>query len=774
VGDHVSYPVIMATTDATQTINRQIGGNPLGNAFGVYSGLQKGGVQGYGTALADVGKLSGSAYGGLLGNTLGIYSGLQRGGVQGYGTAAVDALKLAGSGAANYVAAPLAVYNFAKNWQSGATGSDALQGAEAGAAIGSIVPGVGTLIGGAIGGVVGAISSVFGGGRTDPENVNFDQMYQAYNKAKNPVQGQAIVNSIPNKYLSLAGLFDLRGNQITGNIPIYNKYGRMGEQQFTIDMTDKINQALAAGTISQKDNAQTIMQKVVTPWINSFGKGQWTDPNTNAINALLQGMVQDYTTGNYRKWNAVGGDYPFANTIKPFGALGVGQSTQPAPKLTQPKVASKSMADPNRMYAGGPGGDQITSAFSGAGDLGNLSGVTSGTPSATPGITGPAATPAASSGGIGSFLGDLGGGFLGSLLGSGGGGGGLGSQLGNFLGGIAPSAATAAIGMNQISQAQQQNQQYQQQEAALGQPFLDASKQQLAAYQGGQLSPAQQAVVNTSQQQGQNLLNQTGPLQQIFQQSFQNYQSGTLQPAQQAQLDQQIAAAKAELRQALGPNADSSTLATQDAQIDQQALITKQNMLNSQFQTGNQAYDTWMTSTQQGQQLILQGQQYAAQQLQQDLTNALQLGSEGMAPVEQSINMAISSDADLSNQVNQLMSNLAASWAYMQAKGSSAGAGGGGLFGGGGGGGLAGAAGNIVGQYGFGNLSGLLPQAQDPSSLQSPFDPSQWQDPSNLGIDPSILNQGNILDQTGDISSPTYDWLSGSDPGSFDATALGG
>lgn len=747
----------------TQIINRQIGGNPIGNAFGVYSGLNKGGVVGYGTALADIGKLSGSSYGGYLGNALGVYSGLQRGGVQGYGTAAVDAAKLAGSPIAGYIAAPLAAYNFAQNWQSGATGSDALQGAETGAAIGSIVPGVGTLLGGAIGGVVGAISSVFGGGRTDPENVNFDQMYQAYNKAGNPAQGQAIVNSIPNKYLSLAGLFDLRGGQITGNIPIYNKYGRMGEQQFTIDMSDKINQALAAGTISKSDSAQTIMQKVVTPWINSFGKGQWTDPNTNAINALLQGMVQDYTTGNFRNWKAIGGDYPFANTIKPFGALGVGQPTQPKPPVApvaQQRSAGKPMA-----------GSDITSAFSGAGDLGNLGQVTSSNQSASPGITGPSA-----SGGGSSFLGSLGSGFLGSLLGGGGGAGGLGGQLGSFLGGIAPSAATAGIGLSQIQQAQAQNQQYQQQEAALGQPFLDASKQQLQMSQAGQLSPAQQAVVSTSAQQGQNLINQAGPLAQIFQQSFSNYQSGTLQPAQQAQLDQQVAAAKAELRQTLGANADSSTLATQDAQIDQQALITKQNMLNAQFQTGNQAYDTWMSSTQQGQQLILQGQQYAAQQLQQDLTNSLQLGAEGMAPVEQSINMAISSDADLSNQVNQLMSNLAASWAYMQAKGG--GSGGSSLFGSGSSPwtGVAGAAGNISSQYGTGNLSGLLPTAQDPNSLQSPVDLTQYQDPSNLGIDPNILNQGNILDQNAsDISSPNYDWLSGaSASGTFDMTSLGG
>lgn len=751
-------------TQSQQASDIRAGLGGLSSAYGIYGGLQRGGIAGYGKAAAGTANLAGLSGGGQLGSALGIYSGLQRGGLQGYGTAAVDALRLAGSGAAGYVAAPLAVANFLQNWQSGNTASDTLQGAEAGAAVGSIVPVVGTVLGGVIGAGVGALSSAFGSGEKDPENVNFEQMKNAYNS--NPQQGQAIINSIPDKYTALAGLFDLRGGQIGGNIPIYKQYGRMGEQQFTIDMTDKINQALAAGTISKSDSPQAIMQKVVTPWVNSFGKGQWTDVNSNAINALLQGMVQDYTTGNFRNWKAVGGDYPFANTIKPFGALGVGQAAQAAPasaKLSQQRNQGKAMADSTRMQAGGPDGDPsgLTSAFSGAGDLGNLGQVTS-----SPGIVGPAAaTPQ----GGGSFLGDLGSSFFSSLIG--GGGGSLGSQLGGFLGGIAPSAATAAIGMGQISQAQQQAQQYQQQEAALGQPYLQAGQQQLQAAQSGQLSPAQQAVVNTSTQQGQNILSQTGALTPIFQQAFSNYQSGTLQPAQQAQLDQQVAAAKQELRQTLGPNVDSSTLATQDAQIDQQALITKQNLLNSQFQTGNQAYDSWISSTQQGQQLILQGQQYAAQQLQQDLSNSLQLGAEGMAPVEQSIQMAMASDADLSNQVQQLMSNLAGSWAYMQAKGGAAG-GAGGAFGSGGSPwtGVAGAAGNIAAQYGSGNLAGLTPTAQDPSQLPYQPDLTQYQDPNNLGIDPNILNQGNVLDQ----SSPTYDWLSGADPGSFDATQFGG
>lgn len=140
------------------------GANMAGNAYRAFTGDSL-----YG---ADTSQALGEA-----GGALGIYNGIKQGGVAGYGGAAAGALQLGSStgafggasgaagAAAGYLAAPLALYNEVKNWQSGATGSDALAGAETGAAIGSIIPGIGTIVGGVIGGVVGAVSSAFGSGK---------------------------------------------------------------------------------------------------------------------------------------------------------------------------------------------------------------------------------------------------------------------------------------------------------------------------------------------------------------------------------------------------------------------------------------------------------------------------------------------------------------------------------------------------------------------------------------------------------------------------------
>lgn len=303
------------------------------NALGIYNGVERGGVLGYGGAALNATQLAGRA--GLLpadysksigsgandlSSALGIYSGIQQGGVAGDTSAAVNAARLGSNlgvlpasvgTAAGYAAAPLALYNEIHNWQSGATGSDALSGAETGAAAGSVIlPGVGTLIGGLIGGAAGAISSAFGNGRVDPENSSFEGYTQAYNKAAQQGQGSQVAQSVQNPYVALAGMFDLRSNQIKGSIPMYNQYGRMGEQKFVNDMTGQIDQALAAGTISKSDSAASIYSKAVAPWINSMGT--WKDSNKDAMTALLTQMSGQYVNGQQGQWKAIGGDAPFA------------------------------------------------------------------------------------------------------------------------------------------------------------------------------------------------------------------------------------------------------------------------------------------------------------------------------------------------------------------------------------------------------------------------------------------------------------------------------
>lgn len=225
---------------------------------------------------------------------------------------------LSGAQALGAVAVPLSLYNEVNNWQSGATGPDALGGAASGAAVGTaIMPGVGTVIGGLLGGAAGALSSAFGPGKVDAENKPFEAYTQAYNKA--PVAQQAqLAASVQNPYLPLAGYFDLRSDQLKGSNPIYSTYGRMGEQKFTTDLTNQINQGLAKGTISKMDDPTAIYNKVVSPWVNSLGT--WNDSNKSAMQGLLQQMTSQYVNGSYaQNWKSIGGQTPFT-TIKPFGS----------------------------------------------------------------------------------------------------------------------------------------------------------------------------------------------------------------------------------------------------------------------------------------------------------------------------------------------------------------------------------------------------------------------------------------------------------------------
>lgn len=209
---------------------------------------------------------------------------------------------------------------------SGSTTQSAAKGASVGASVGSVVPVIGTAVGAILGGIGGAIASAFS--RQDQEVQNFDQA-QAISHA----QGPAGVLNIENKYLALAGLFDLQPSQIKGNIPIYKKYGRMGEQRFVADMVNQIYSAAQAGQITTNDTPQTIFNRIVLPWINSFGYGSMSDSNADMINMLLLGMVAEYIGGYQTRWYARGGDNPFGG-LPPFslpGAVSPTSSATPSP-----------------------------------------------------------------------------------------------------------------------------------------------------------------------------------------------------------------------------------------------------------------------------------------------------------------------------------------------------------------------------------------------------------------------------------------------------------
>lgn len=302
-------------------------------ALNAYNGLRQGGVSGYAGAALGANKALNAAGGygsnnpmlGAAGNALGIYNGIKQGGVAGYGGAAVSAAQLAGMGSSYipYVGAALGAYNVIANSESGRTGSDALQGAETGAstgaAIGSVVPGIGTLIGGAagavIGGAVGAIASAFGPGAKDPEMQNWGNYKDMFNNVASKygsAGSQQAAASVQNPYKILAGLFDLRQPQFgSDKVPIYQQYGRMGEQKFTNDMMKQIDAAKSKGIT----DPSKMYSSVVKPWIDSFGKGQNTGKNGAAIEGLLQQMTSQYMNGTYQSnWKDVDNGTPFAKS----------------------------------------------------------------------------------------------------------------------------------------------------------------------------------------------------------------------------------------------------------------------------------------------------------------------------------------------------------------------------------------------------------------------------------------------------------------------------
>lgn len=324
---------------ALSTMGNYAGG--AGNAVGVLSGLQQGGVGGYGGAAVNAGQLANraGAFGGSSGaagqglgdavNALGIYRGIKQGGVGGYGGAAVNAAELGSrlgafggasgaiGSAAGYAALPLAAYNFIQNdTASGRTGSDALGGAETGAEAGAMFGPVGMGVGAVIGGAAGALASAFGPGAVDPENKDFEGYTQAYNKAlQQGGQGAAdkVAQSMQNPYLPLAGYFDLRSGQMKGQNPIYSTYGRKGEQKFTDDMLAQISAAQKSGQIKPGESASQAYSDVVAPWLNKMGT--WQDSNKQAMQGALQQMTaQDLAGQAGSNWKAIGGDSPFAHS----------------------------------------------------------------------------------------------------------------------------------------------------------------------------------------------------------------------------------------------------------------------------------------------------------------------------------------------------------------------------------------------------------------------------------------------------------------------------
>jgi hypothetical protein len=266
---------------------------------------------------------------------------------------------------------------------------------------------------------------------------------------------------------------------------------------------------------------------------------------------------------------------------------------------------------------------------------------------------------------------------LGSSLGLGDGTSLLGG-LGTTLGQVAPYAAVGALGMKQAADGRANDQKYVNQLTSLGQPMVDQSNKLLQNYNSNTLNPQDSALLKQANTLASQINSNSSGLSDIAKTAFANYASGKLSPGDQATLDAQVASQKQQVASQLASAGitDSTILAGQYAQIDNQALITKQSLLNAQFATGNQAYDSYLNGTNEGQAILTTATQTADTSLQNELNSAVSTFGAGANVITTGIQTAMAADANYSKQVSDLLGTLASAYAKQYMSGSGSGSGG--------------------------------------------------------------------------------------------------
>ena len=339
-------------------------GNALSDIEGIWGGVQQGGAKGIEMAATSAAKLGTQAK--LLSPSAGTLAGeasyagnivadLQRGGVSGdvgaaanaaalYGLAGTKGIpgvmaagQLPGASTATAIAAPLAsalsIYNFARNWASGATGADAIQGAQMGATIGTeFLPGLGTLLGALAGGAFGAVTSAFGGGETSQEALmsrSIDQQLQGATPAQ---RAQALSTLSPAQSVqTIQGFMNAHDNSPVHSEAIEQVFGKNGVNNMLGQMMPAINQAIASGKVAANATPQQIYSQVVAPWLQS--KGASVNPNQKDVHGNPEGQnLIDAITNTIGQWQSgqltsqsnvgVGGQ---TLNIPAFAAGGTGQ-----------------------------------------------------------------------------------------------------------------------------------------------------------------------------------------------------------------------------------------------------------------------------------------------------------------------------------------------------------------------------------------------------------------------------------------------------------------
>jgi hypothetical protein len=317
-------------------------------------------------------------------------------------------------------------------------------------------------------------------------------------------------------------------------------------------------------------------------------------------------------------------------------------------------LASSTLTSPSGSGTPGAGASSVSTPADQAINPVTPSLATPATPATTPTSTSSASTPSAGLGALSSLI-----------------------PSASTVAGMAPYLAVGAIGLEQANAGESQAANYSATQQKLAQPAITQSNSLLGNYNSGKINPTDQAASTTQIQQGNTLLSNPNlaSLSNIAQTAFANYNSGKLNAADQTQLDQNTAAAKQQVASQLAAAGitDSSILSQQYNQIDNNAQIQKQTMLNNYFNTGNQAYNQWLTTTEAGQSAIVAGQKIASDSLQTELANSMAEANIGIGEMNTAISTQMQTDAEYAAQVSQLMGTLATAYAKSIASTSSGG-----------------------------------------------------------------------------------------------------
>lgn len=331
----------------------QGGGLNLGNAwqgaqgaFGLYSGLEQGGVGGYAQALQGADDLYGAFAGdtGMLGQAAGtvgglasLYGGLQQGGIEGYTQAASGAIQTANqlgfntaSGALGVagkaiplVGGALSAYGAYESAKVGDKKGAVSQGAAAGAAIGSVIPVIGTAVGAVIGAAVGLVGAAFG----DKENPS-ELAYGAHKKldrdqntrgwSEDQING-AVFETIKshtksgkiNKFTDVQEMYKTFGINNNAHKNYKNVQTQMGSFIQGVIETAQQMGALPTDPVALRQlDGQKIFHKIVTPALAAKYKevtGQdsqgWTsDRSAGSDRSPMHDLFADWTDWMISHW----------------------------------------------------------------------------------------------------------------------------------------------------------------------------------------------------------------------------------------------------------------------------------------------------------------------------------------------------------------------------------------------------------------------------------------------------------------------------------------